>query len=299
MSGLQSPVNPVLLNFPKVNIMRCILVCFIIFVLFCSACKDETRHSNIKEYKMEKFSEKDIDALSRTSIFFGHMSVGFNIISGIEELKEENNRLDKIYIQDLDKQYNFNKSGIYHAKNGKNGIPISKCEAFKNRLRKDDLGKDLDIAFFKFCYVDFNENTDIDKVFNYYVDTINELKEEFPRLQFVHVTTPLYAHLWGIKGKIKNILMGDASNVKRNEYNNLLLSKYYDNEPVFDLARIESTYPDSSRESFRQKDLTYYSLINEYTYDGGHLNEFGKKIVAHELLSLLTKLLPKLSKINN
>lgn len=59
---------------------------------------------------------------------------------------------------------------------------------------------------------------------------------------------------------------------------------------IFDLAKIESTYSDGSRETFTAQGQTYYSLIPDYTDDGGHLNEAGRKKVSEQLLLFLSNL---------
>jgi hypothetical protein len=55
---------------------------------------------------------------------------------------------------------------------------------------------------------------------------------------------------------------------------------------IIDIAKIESTYPDGSRCSFTMDGKTYYSMVPEYTSDGGHLNETGRKKVAEQFLIL-------------
>jgi lysophospholipase L1-like esterase len=70
----------------------------------------------------------------------------------------------------------------------------------------------------------------------------------------------------------------------------LLRKNYEGKEPVFDLARIESTRPDGTRETFTQDGKTYYALVPAYTKDGGHLNKLGRKKVAEQLLLLLVSL---------
>ena len=81
-----------------------------------------------------------------------------------------------------------------------------------------------------------------------------------------------------------------VDNSKRYEFNELLRKEYERKAPVFDLARIESTFPDGRRSLFSKGGTTYYSLVSDYTHDGGHLNEFGRKIVAEQLLILLASL---------
>ena len=43
-------------------------------------------------------------------------------------------------------------------------------------------------------------------------------------------------------------------------------------------------------ETFTKDGENYYSLVPDYTDDGGHLNEKGRKIVAEQLLILLANL---------
>ena len=81
-----------------------------------------------------------------------------------------------------------------------------------------------------------------------------------------------------------------ANNIKRNQYNEMLIQFYQGNDPVFDLAKIESTRTDGQRESFSFKDKEYYALARELSSYGGHLNEMGSKYVAEELLNFISNL---------
>jgi hypothetical protein len=93
-----------------------------------------------------------------------------------------------------------------------------------------------------------------------------------------------------MKGFIKNIIRGDVSNVKRNEYNKMIINKYQGVDPIYDLAAIESRLPDGKRTLFKYKGQIYASLATEYTYDGGHLNKTGRYLAAKELLKILTEI---------
>lgn len=260
-----------------------------IFLIIFSSCEKKPNIQEIDtEAIMDQISDQDIQRLKNKKVFFGHMSVGYNIIDGLEDLKIDDQRLSDLSIIELNDN-NINKPGIYHKKNGKNGLPESKCEAFRNYLLEDSLGKQFDIALFKFCYVDFGEDTDIEAIFDKYVQTIESIKKDFSNLEIIHTTTPLLAHNFSLKNKIKNIITGDLANIKRNQFNKLVYSKYVNDDLIFDLAGIESTYPDENREYFTSKGEKYYSLIKEYTYDGGHLNNVGRKWVALEFLKVLVK----------
>jgi hypothetical protein len=121
------------------------------------------------------------------------------------------------------------------------------------------------------------------------------LKKRFPKTTFVHVTVPLTSSKTGLKPWVKRIIgredpWGFEENIRRNQFNGLLRKGYQNKEPIFDLAEIESTLPDGTRQTFSKDGNTYYSLIPDYSNDGGHLNELGRKIVAGELLLLLATL---------
>lgn len=264
------------------NEKKIIILIYLIMILEGCKTKMDTNSIKIDPSKIAGFYE----TFSSKKIFLGHASVGYNIVAGIENIFRDNNN-QIINIIEVKEGFNINKNGFYHKMNGKNFFPKSKCDAFRDFLTENNMGNNFDIAFFKFCYVDFDENTDVQAILNYYVVTLDSIKKNFPDLTIFHVTTPLTAHAWGLKAFIKNIIKGDIANVKRNDFNQLLRKRYRDKEPIFDLAKIESTLPDNNRSSFSYEGETYYSLYNGYTDDGGHLNELGSFVAAMELVQIL------------
>jgi hypothetical protein len=76
-------------------------------------------------------------------------------------------------------------------------------------------------------------------------------------------------------------------NIQRNKFNHLLREQYKSYDPIFDLAKIESTFPNGKTCSFTKNGTIYHSLVPAYTNDGGHLNELGGKVVARHLLMFL------------
>jgi hypothetical protein len=253
-------------------------------------CKEKSMVNPIKlDKELSIIQDEGINAIRSKKIFFGHASVGYNIIDGIENIRAANNRFSDINIRELKDSDDVNVPGIYHSVNGRNGFPKSKIDAFRKLLMERGLGNKLDIAFFKCCYVDFNKDSNVEEIFDYYSKTLDEVKQKFPKLKIVHVTTPLYAHAWGIKGFVKNLIYNDISNVKRNEFNRLLISRYKDIDPIYDLAKIESTLQDGTRVTFTYKGDLFFSLAKQYTMDGGHLNELGRYFAAKDLLSILSE----------
>lgn len=217
----------------------------------------------------------DLALVGRARIFFGHQSVGANIIQGLEELQHETNTAG-IRVVALDMHEMPAGAALVHAAIGENGHPFGKIDAFTHDLAR--LEETPDIALMKFCYLDFVGDASPDTVFAAYVDGIRRLQARYPNTVFIHVTTPLKA-AEPVKGIIKVLVgRGDPKrdNVLRNQYNRLLRRRFPD-PVVFDLAALESTASDSTRTTFKMSGVTYELLSPEYSSDGGHLNTVGRR----------------------
>lgn len=229
------------------------------------------------------------EKLSQKRIYFGHQSLGNNIITGIEETMKSNPsvQLRVVKFRDIG---SIDQPGLVHEEIGKNDYPLSKTKAFHDRLQ-GGLGDRTDIAFLKFCFWDIRSLTDARDVFKNYEETISVLRAQYPKTTFVHFTIPLMAYQTGIVVGAKRMLNlpveWDIDNIKRSELNALILREYAGKEPVFDVATIESTLPDGSLVSFSHQGKSYSYLAQVYTTDGGHLNEEGRKRVAEQLLITL------------
>ena len=231
-------------------------------------------------------SDKVLAKVAEKKIFFGHQSVGFNIIDGISDIvKEEQGaslNIVKTNTPDV-----FSSPVFAHFTVGENNDPASKVKDF-SRFMDNGIGDHADIAFLKFCYIDVNKTTDTDKIFSVYKETMDRLKNRYPKTQFVHVTVPLTVSEVSIKSLIKKLLGREDNNIKRNHFNERLIQEFSGQDPVFDLAGIESTSPDGNRSTFTEGGKRYYSLAPEYSDDGGHLNEKGRRVAAVALLKFLS-----------
>jgi hypothetical protein len=220
------------------------------------------------------------------------MSVGFNIISGVEDVLKENSKL-RLSIVETNNPADFNRPLFAHSRVGKNHEPLSKIKGFSTFM-ENGIGEKADVAFVKFCFVDIYAPTDAQKVFGEYKASMAELRKKYPQVTFVHVTGPLTIVQSGWKAFIKKIIGrpidGYQDNIQRDGFNELLRKEYKGKEPIFDLAVLESTLPDGSRTTFTKDRKEYPYLVPEYTKDGGHLNEKGRKIVAEQLLIFLASL---------
>jgi len=231
--------------------------------------------------------------LSKKKIYFGHQSVGFNIIDGIRDVMKEHPEI-KLNIVETANSSDFKIGLIAHSRVGKNVNPSSKIRAFVDFIDQG-IGKKADAVALKFCYVDIQPETDVDGLLDEYGRSVAELENKYPGIKIIHFTDPLTVNKTNWKSWIKKIIgrkdpWGYIANIKRNEYNQKIVEKYEGRELIFDIATIESTYPDGKRCSFNVKGKSYYSMVPEYSTDGGHLNKVGRKIVAEQFLILLTKI---------
>ena len=241
-------------------------------------------------------SIKDVPAsawgkLAQKKIYFGHQSVGFNIIDGIKDVMKDHPDI-KLNIVETTNESDFKVGLFAHSRVGKNVNPKSKTDEFVEFINKGIGGK-ADAAALKFCYVDVRADTDTKNVFIDYSCSISQLIKKYPDTTIIHFTVPLTTTRTTWKTWIKKLIgrpTGVDDNIKRNEYNEMLTKKYEGKEPILDIAKIESTFPDGTRSSFTKDGNIYYSMVPEYTYDGGHLNEVGRKKVAEQLLILLAQL---------
>lgn len=262
------------------------------FLLFLSACtkeKDNIQYSmdNIKNVPQAKW-----DKLASKKIYFGHQSVGYNMVDGMEVVLKENTNI-KLNINKGRESNLFRKPAFAHDNNGSNRDPRLKIDDFYTTL--NHIGQEVDFAGFKFCYVDVEKGTNINELFSYYTKKMNEVALKYPDLTLIHYTVPLKSLQTGLKAFIKKILgkdIGIDDNSVRNEFNNLL-RKEYKNQIIFDLAKFESSYPDGKRSFSEVNGKKIYTMAPIYTSDGGHLSKIGKKKIGEDYLCFLAEISSK------
>jgi hypothetical protein len=242
------------------------------------------------EYSFASVSDAQWTALSKTRIFFGHQSVGNDILGGARDILRAEDKIH-ITIQDEKSSGNGAKGVILHGAIGENEAPETKISSFSKKLTPE---KNIDIALMKFCYIDINAQTDVEALFAHYKDEMKNIQKKIPGIHLVHVTVPLTSSYPGWKTAVKRILgrrdAGLDANKRRNYYNSLLVREFAGKAPIFDLATLESTTPDGKRASFEYEGEQVFYLSPSYTSDGGHLNEIGRRKVANEFLAFLAKL---------
>jgi hypothetical protein len=229
--------------------------------------------------------------LAAQRIWFGHQSVGGNILQGLEALLRAVPEIG-LRIVEVRSPADLDRPGFGHSKNGRNEAPQTKITGFCDFVTA--LPAKPDIAFFKFCYVDFTAETDASGLFTSYRAAMDKLRPTCPATKFVHITAPLTVNQSGPKAWLKTVLRrplaGAGENIVRNKFNRTLLRQYQGQEPVFDLASVESrdVFGDTTR--FVADGTPYLSLCEAYSLDGGHLNLAGSQWVAAHLLAFLAEL---------
>ncbi len=215
-------------------------------------------------------STQDLNAVAAMRSFFGHQSVGGNILAAVPGVFTDHG-VSAPPVREIPGP--VTGGAILHDEIGTNGDPRSKVTDFADDVR-DGLGQEVGVALMKFCYVDITAGTNVSSVFAHYRETIAALQHEYPGVAFVHVTVPLTTDSPG-------------DNVAREKYNSLVRQQYADSGRLFDLAVIESTRPDGTRVSGSQDGATYYALYSGYASDNGHLNDRGARAAAAGLLDVM------------
>ena len=150
---------------------------------------------------------------------------------------------------------------------------------------------EVDLAFFKFCYVDITLQTEVDRLFSSYEKVMKSLQERYSPRGFIHFTVPLRAMDNRLQSRFKRVLgypeTGLLDNIQRNRFNEKMRKQYKEEGNLFDLAEAEAIRSGGSPSVFHYRGKEYACLAREYTEDGGHLNEEAGKIIAEKLLIYL------------
>lgn len=248
----------------------------------------------IKGKVASAITTEDLTAVAHTRVFFGHQSVGMNMLNAIPGIYTDYGVSAPPIEQDR-AEAAPNGGFIVHQFIGENTKPFLKIEDF-NRTMRNGMGRQVDVALMKFCWLDITATTDVDALFASYRDTIAALKRDFPDVTFVHVTVPLTTEpgfISKLKTKLKTLVggsdrFGQAANLAR-ERLNALIRREYGGQHLFDLAAIESTKPEGTRVAGRYDNQEYFALYDGYAADIGHLNAVGSKVAATAFLEAIAQ----------
>lgn len=225
---------------------------------------------------------------SQRRVFFGHQSVGKNVLSGVPEVYAAA-QLPAPTIVDLGAGFVLpgepNEPVLAHAYIGQNGDPLGKLADFDARLRAG-LADQVDVAVMKFCYLDITGETDVGALFERYRQTLADLERDFPGVTFLHATTPVKTEPIDLKWRVKEVLGRPNDNAARERYNALMRAEYGD-DVLLDLAAIEATAPDGALTIVSHDGQRHLALAPENASDSGHLNAAGSAVAADRFLALV------------
>ena len=213
-------------------------------------------------------ADAQVATLISQKTFFGHQSVGSNILQGVYDLMAADSRLTLTMVSSANPA-SVTGPAFIESVIGQNGDPASKNAAFA-AIINNGFGAQGGIAMYKYCWVDISDSTNVKRMFADYRGVVDALKAKYTALKIVHITAPLAAE----------------ASVNRNTYNKLLRQTYPANS-IFDLAEVESTHANGSRSYTVIGGEPIYTLASEYTDDGGHLNAAGRQAAAKKLLITL------------
>ena len=261
------------------------------------ACRGQATGGNGSMHNLAHPDTAVWNAVAGQRIFFAHQSVGSNILQGLSELAATNAGRTPTVVHATDSSAVAGPA-IYETAVGRNGDGPGKIDHFK-QLVDGGFGAKVGIAIMKLCYVDIDERTDVQSLFDHYPTTLSELEASHPNVTFIHVTAPLQGPPagtgTGFKQFLKNLLgkssPGLARNAKREAFNQLMRTAYEGSEQLLDLAKFESTLPNGDRATMMYEGRAIPRLAAEYTHDGGHLNKLGRRIVAERFLTQLARII--------
>lgn len=205
-------------------------------------------------------SPATLEKLGRTAFYFAHASVGGNMLGGLAALNKENPQRYPLVARDAGKDPAgpFKGGVVYQDDRGNPGWR-GKVDHFRKRVDEGWHGPGL-VVLDKFCYIDPDADPDV------YLQSMAELESRHPDTVVVYATIPL------VGGE-------DRNNLKRQAFNEQVRRFVRDRGGVlFDIADIEAHDPAGQPRVFGNEATP--ALCEDYTNDGGHLNDQGARRVA-------------------
>lgn len=214
----------------------------------------------------DRLPAERLEALKQRRVLWGHQSVGANLIDGARSLgfafREVRSGSDY-------GEARWGESGVEE-----NGDPERKIRSFVTLLTTDGIGARVEAASFKFCWVDFDDSTEIERLVDDYDAALRDLQARFPTVRFLHVTPPLTTDEPELNGR-------------RWRFGRELIRRHRDTGLVFDLAAVIST--DAAGEQCKSENQR--RLCPGWASDSGHLNEAGSRRAAKAFLYAFYRLL--------
>lgn len=213
-----------------------------------------------------QLTDADKEALRKKRVFFGHQSVGKNLIDGARAIGFPFTKAEDSAA--------FAAVTWGDAPVDRNGDPLRKIASFKRYVADQKIGGAVDVASFKFCWIDFESGTDVPGLLAKYDAEVSALAAANPKLKIVHVTPPLTTN-------------DPGANEVRWRFGRALVEKYRGQGIVFDLAEVVATQNDGTLCDKRGTPR----MCDEWASDEGHLNGPGSERAAKAFVVAVSRVL--------
>lgn len=261
---------------PRLSLAAALLLALAALATSCSNSSGSSSGGGItidhSDFDPGSLPDTDIAKAAALKVYFEHASVGEYMCAGIEALSASESRyssgrnaLDSSY----DASWFASNSDLEDNMRGNPGEAM-KISDFQSSLADSDLAGSIDLAMFKFCYID--SPTDASALFASVKSAMEGLEAAHPALTLVWWTMPIET----------------SSNAERQEYNDLVRNYCSAKDKwLFDIADLESH--DESGTSVVDGDGREL-LAAEYSLDGGHPNSLGSAKLAKAYWRLLAEI---------
>lgn len=224
-------------------------------------------HSN---FNADLIPDSYLVMIKNMDVYFEHASVGGNIVSGLTNMSNLNSTRYGIQMG------NWSTSSIdstitnwYTSYNGfgdnQRGNPgfDAKTNDFYTRITTGNFGSLLDVASFKFCYIDDGYSGTAQEAFNRVKSVMDNLESTFQNTKFFWWTMPIQTTGSSAKDSYNSLVRNYCKN---------------NNKYLLDIADIEC----HSSTGIKLVDSNGREILDSsYTDDGGHLNSTGALRVAN------------------
>jgi hypothetical protein len=232
---------------------------FLPFIILFTGCPV----NQVNNMNADIIPDKVIAQIKTLDVYFEHASVGSNITDGLAALAASKSRYNcdrHTWGNTFDASWYSSHDGFGDNARGNPGLQ-QKISLFDTNMRSSDFANAVDVAMFKFCFIDTTGTAQ--EAFNGVRSVMDSLERDYPHTIFVWWTMPLNT-------------TGDQ---RKDEYNKLVRDYCSaNNKHLFDLADIESHTPESAAQTDASGREVLYG---GYSSDGGHLNQTGSLRIAN------------------
>jgi hypothetical protein len=207
----------------------------------------------------EALSAEQLAPLKQRRVLWGHQSVGENVMSGARALGFE--------FASVSRGADYGDARWGEAAVAENGDPERKIRSFVDLMTTGGIGRRVEAASFKFCWIDFEDGTDVADLADDYDAAMRDMQSRFPSVRFLHVTPPLTTDEPELNGV-------------RWRFGREMVRRHRDSGVVFDLAAVIST--DAAGQQCKSGNQR--RLCPGWASDSGHLNDEGSQRAAKAFL---------------